>query len=196
MIEPDRLADRLQDCAVLVRMQGPVTWERCEDWTSARMPRPVEALDDDQEAREREGRSDVDEDDRREDAAAARYHAELAALTKRLDADLARLTRIVSICNPARPKHLSNRDLLVAQVAADGWCVSCWRDDQNLTPITLMPKRPCDVKPAPYYRDLCRACGAWKGEHGQLPPVEILVLWHSGRRVTAARADKALGRSA
>lgn len=178
MIEPDVLADRLQDVAVLLRAQGGVTWERVDDWTSARMPRAVEPDDDDMEQRARDGRSDDDEDNRREDAAAARYKGELAGLTKRMDADAARLTRIVSICNPDHPEGLKNRDLLAAQVAADGWCVSCWRNDQHLTEITLRPEKDPTKKRYPFYRDTCRPCGDYKKENGQYPPPSVLRHWH------------------
>lgn len=186
MIEPERLADRLQDCAVLVRTQGPVTWERVEDWVSARMPRPVEPLSDEQEARARDGVSELDEDDRREDAAAARYQAELVALTKRLDADLARITRIIGICNPARPATPANRDLQLAQVAAEGWCVSCWRVDQTTTDIAKGR-----------YRDLCRKCGEFKAAEGRIPPLPVLVkaLTYGWSKITSGDVATAMGKA-
>lgn len=192
MIDPYRLSDLLQETANVVRSQGALTWERVQDWTlPGRMPargqRGGGLTDPDGEPDERS-------DDRKEDLAAARYHDELATLTRRVEADTARIRRIIAICNPDRPKNLANRDLLLAQVAADGWCISCWRDDQNLTPVTMQPARGSRDKGTPYYRDLCRACGSWKAEHGQLPPMEILVLRHSGRRVTTADADRALAK--
>lgn len=198
MIEPEVLADDLQDVAVLLRANGGATWGRCDDWETARMPRPVEPSDDEQEEAERAGRSEVDEDDRRDDAAASRYRAELNAVTKRLTADAARLKTIMAVCNPPRPKRLANRDLLLAQVAAEGWCTSCWRDEENLTAITLRPEKDPMKKRHPFYRDTCRDCGDYKKEHGQYPPKMLLELWHApgGKaRVTVADMAKALGRT-
>jgi len=140
-----------------------------------------------------DGEPDERIDDRKDDAAAARYHAELSTLTKRIDADLHRLRRIIGICCPSPTKGLASRDMLSAQVAADGWCVSCWKDDQNLTPITMTTG---GGKPRPRYKDRCRFCGEWKAEHGQDPPVAILQLMHEGRRITTAAIERAMGKSA
>jgi hypothetical protein len=173
MIGPELLADRLRAASIVVERDGPVTWERVSDWTlPGRMP-----------ARGERGGGMVDAetddriDDRREDAAAARYMPELAALTKRLEADLARLVRIHEICNPAAPKNLATRDMLVAQVEADGWCGSCWRDDQHLTPVA---ERPNGVA---YYRGRCRFCGEWKANTREDPPLDVLRPHHEGRRI-------------
>lgn len=188
MIEAERLADRLQDIATVVRRDGPVAWERVEDWTVARMPAHREPLDDDQEERARSGRSEVDEDDRREDAAAARYKDELRTVVSRVVADLNRVETIISVCCPTPSKHLSNRDLLVAQVAAEGFCVSCWRDDQFLFEIELQGNG------TPYYKDLCRWCGSWKGNHGSIPPTWIVAKHHRGR-ISSADVEKATGKA-
>jgi hypothetical protein len=124
-----------------------------------------------------DGETDDRIDDRREDAAAARYLPELQALTRRLEADLARLVRIAGICNPAAPKNLATRDMLVAQVEADGWCGSCWRDDQHLTPVAERPNGTA------YYRGRCRFCGEWKANTREDPPLEVLRPHHEGRRI-------------
>lgn len=178
MISSEQLADRMTATARLLESQGPVAWERVSDWTIAgRMPARGErggGMADGADPLERI-------DDRREDAAAGRYYDEVKTLAARLEADMARLSRIVGICCPTPPKSLATRDMQLAQVAADGWCVSCWRNDQHLEPIA-------DGR----YRDRCRACGDWKGEHGQDPPVPILVLRHSGRRITTAAVAAAM----
>lgn len=149
------------------------------------MPRPVEPLSDEQDAEQRAGASERDEADRRDAAAAARYKTELTTLTRRIEADLTRLGRIIGICNPPTPKNLQARDMQVAQVEADGWCGSCWRDDQHLEPVA-----------EGRYRGRCRPCGDWRGENGADPPVPLLKLRHSGRRITTAAVAKALGASA
>ena len=177
MIDPDKLADHLTNTAQAVRARGDVTWGRVHDWTlPGRMPARGE-----RGGGMGPGAPDERIDDRREDAAAARYHTEMQALTKRLDADLARLTRIISICCPVPPKTLANRDLLAAQVAADGWCVSCWRDDQHLTPITTQRTR--NGTEVPLYKDRCRWCGEWRSHSRQDPPLDVLQAHHEGRRI-------------
>lgn len=190
MIAPEVLADRLDELAVRLRSQGGVTWERVTDWETATDPRlhVPEPRDEEGEARVRQGRSDVDEEDRKGDAAAARYRSELTSLAGRVYADLARIETIITVCNPDQPERLANRDLLAAQVAAEGWCPSCWRDDQHLQEIEL---RKSTGKP--YYRGLCRWCGGWKGDTGSIPPVWI-VKKHHRRTLNAADIEKATGR--
>jgi hypothetical protein len=177
VIDPELLADRLEDCSRAVRANGGLTWERCEDWNHpGRLPTRGE-----RGGGLRDGVTDEALDDRREDAAASRYKAELAEITRRLDADTARLKTIIRICNPSPPKTLASKDLLVAQVAADGWCVSCYRREQFLEPITMQTARNGAM--VPIYRDLCRPCGKWKSENGELPSMEVLQTWHRGGRV-------------
>lgn len=201
MIEPERLADRLQECAVLLRTQGggstlgDLTWQRCDDWTDATMPRLVEPLSDEQEERARAGRSEDDETRRRDEAAAARYKAELSALTKRLEADIARLTRIIGICNPQKPKELRRGDRTAAQVLAEGSCPTCWRIGVDEA-ITLRPEKDPEKVARPYYKDRCKWCGEWRAEHGQDAPLSILRIHHTpGRHLTTADVAKALGRA-
>lgn len=189
MIDHQVLAQRLTHAATVLNRDGGLTWERCQDWTPpGRMPARGE-----RGGGMADGAADDRIDDRREDAAAGRYHAELSALTRRLEADTARLERIVAICCPVPAKNLQSRDMLAAQVAADGWCVNCWKDNQHLEPISKVKSRNGDM--VPRYKDRCRKCGDWKAEHGQEPPLSILQLWHDNRRVTTAIADKALGRA-
>jgi hypothetical protein len=189
VIASDLLADRMRAATIVQERNGPVTWERVEAWElPGRMP-----------ARGERGGGLVDAetderiDDRREDAAAARYKPELAALTKRLEADLARLTRIHQICNPEPAKSLATRDMQVAQVEADGWCGHCWSDDQFLEPIALRPS-VAPIPSRPYYRGLCRWCGSFKREHGTLPPIALLRKHHGSKPITEADVEKALGK--
>jgi hypothetical protein len=188
VISHSRLGDLLEAAMHDVRSNGDLTWDRVSDWTvTGQMPSRGE-----RGGGMADGEPDDRIDDRKEDAAAARYHDELSALTRRLEADLHRIVRIIGICCPT-PTRLASRDMLSAQVAADGWCVSCWKDDQNLTPITMTTG---GGKPRPRYKDRCRFCGEWKAEHGQDPPLPILQLMHDGRRITTAAIERAMGKSA
>lgn len=186
MIGPNLLADRLEELVVLLRRQGEVTWGRVSDWETARMPAFREPLDDDQDAAVRAGRSVRDEEDRKGDAAAARYRDEVDGLASRLLKQSQRLCTIITVCNPDRPKHLGNRDLQAAQVAAEGWCVSCWQDDQTF-----------ELSAGGRYRNHCRFCGEWKAANGQDPPVWLLRKRriHGKRSVTTADVEKATGKA-
>lgn len=159
--------------AVLKSEQGPLIWQRAKDWTRVDQI----ATDSTRGGGVGEAASDTQIEDRHLDAIASRYHAELDKLTDRIAADLHRLRRISTITSPAPARTLASKELLAAQVAADGWCISCWRDDQHLHPISKRPNGD------PYYTDLCRACGEWKATNGELPPLDVLKTRHAGGRV-------------
>lgn len=175
------MLDELDPLRSRVLADGDLLWSRTADWVKARQPSNGE----------RGGGLSEPSDDalrqRMEDRQASRYHDELKTLTERMRADAARYRRIFEIVLPPPSAVLSNKHLQLAQIAAEGWCVSCWRDDQNCTPIALRPSGE------PFYKDRCRACGEWKHEHGQDPPLPILKLRHSGRRITTADVAAALG---
>lgn len=196
-VEPQHLASSLQRTArtltdaaetigkIPARLQqyGPQTWRRVLDWEQRELPRS-EPDDEDEDARE--ARKQATSDERREDIAsdahASLYAEEMRRLTTRIQArqrllekgchaladDLSRLDRIVSIANPDAPATVLSKDMLAAQVAADGWCISCWKDEQHLTKITTRPSGE------PWYKDLCRPCGQYKAENGELPPLDVL----------------------
>ena len=196
MIDHLVLAQRSARLTALLRStRGSTTWKRVADWNvAAGLPpqwTPPQPGDADYEGPEEPlDLSDRDAADRRDAALTAKYQKELGMISSRIDRDMARVERIIELCNPPKPAELRSKELLAAQVAADGWCVSCHRNDQTLTPIQVQPSG------VPFYRDLCRFCGEWKAEHRALPPLPILVLRHAGRRVTTADVDKALGRTA
>lgn len=154
-----------------VRNHGPLTWQRVHDWMKAKMPRLVEPDDDEQEEARRNGKTDNQRDEAKEDAEAAAYHHELNTLTKRLDADLRRLRRIIEIANPAAPKP-----------QPDAGCRSCFRDGGTYEPVW-----------AGRYATSCRFCGEWRAEHGDWPPITV-IRWrhrHPGKRVPLTIVEKA-----
>lgn len=65
--------------------------------------------------------------------------------------------------------------------APEGACRNCWTDNQHFEPIDR-------------FKDLCRWCGDFRANEGQLPPLALLQLRHQGRKVTTADVDRALGR--
>lgn len=122
-------------------------------------------------------------DNAREDRRAARMHAQwLEALTMIDEGQQA--ARMIGAQVPVENKRRHDAQLL-GSLAAEGWCTSCWRDDQHLAPIETRKNGQ------PYYRDTCRFCGEWKAEHGQYPPLAILVLHHKpGGRISQQQADR------
>ena len=198
MIEPEQLATRAGAFMVRLNVQGGGAWDRVDAWCNPQMPRHREPLSsEEQEEQSRESRSDFDDVERRDDAAAARYKAKLESACARWLAATAEIETILAVCNPEKPKTLKSRDMQLAQVAAEGLCVSCWRNDEHFTEIELRPEKNPHVKARPYYKDRCRFCGGWKAEHGKDPPVPILRIHHTtGRHVTTADVAKALGRPA
>lgn len=130
--------------------------------------------------------SDRDLEDRLGDRVASRYHAELRQILERQVNDMERLSRLREILFPPQPLKIAGKHMLAAQIATEGWCVSCWRNDRTCNPIALRPTGE------PYYKDRCRPCGEWQAEYGQDPPMSILKLRHDGRRVTQADVDEAL----
>jgi hypothetical protein len=91
VIEPEVLADRLQELAARLRSEGGLTGERFAAWQKAVMPRLFESDDDAQEAAVRESRSERDDENRRGDAQAARYLSEWTAVLDRVGSDTARM---------------------------------------------------------------------------------------------------------
>lgn len=164
MIDPYRLAEDLDVTAKELRNDGPCTWQRVHDWTTAgRMPAPATrggGL----------GAATPEDDlsDRRDDRAAAAYQLELDTLTRRIDSDVHRLRRIIAITNPDRPKELRHSEMTSAQLIADGWCPSCFRDNRYLEPLA-----------AGRYSDRCRPCGEYRARENQDPPQDALRIIHT-----------------
>lgn len=174
-----RMYEELTKLADLPNMD--VLWQRTVDWQR------IEKISN--ETRGGGSGEAASEDviaDRIGDATASRYHDEVAHLVKALHDSAARLARIHQIVMPGQPRRLQGKDMLVTQVAADGWCVSCWRHDQTLVPIALRTSGPDKGKA--YYRDRCRFCGGWKAEHGQDPNMDTLERHHDGRRIVKRTA--------
>ena len=185
-VEVEAMERALEEALMLRGERDDLLWQRTVDWQ-----RIQKHADDSRGGGSGEAASDDVIEDRIGDATAARYHDEVQALARRILADLQRWQKIASIVLPPQPRKLQGRDMLAAQVAAEGWCVSCWRDEQTLVPIPVKASGP--QKGQPYYTDLCRFCGGWKGEHGQVPPIDILQRHHDGRRITRKAAPTGKG---
>lgn len=167
-VDPDTITDALTEALRVWRPLGESTIDRFAAWQQPRLPDTGERGGGDG------GAAAIDTiKDRIENSQANRYAAELAALTSRLRTDLARLTTLVQIAHPDQPRVLRHSDMTAAQLIADGWCPSCFRDNRYLEPIT--PGR---------YRDRCRRCGDFRAASGKDPSVDELRIMHSrGKRL-------------
>lgn len=174
-----------EQAGTVLALDLDLVWQRTSEWEKPLLPA------NGQRGGGTSAPSDDALEDRLHDRAASRYHDELRQLVKQLTADLNRLERIHGIVCPPQTRRLNSRDLQASQVATEGWCVSCWRDDKNCTPIALRPASG-DAIARPYYKDRCRFCGAWKNEHGQDPPLPLLQKHHAGRHITTSDVEQAL----
>lgn len=97
-MNPKQLRSVLVEAASDLGRTGEATWQRAADWTKPGFP---------PSSGERGGGFGAGEptdriSDRREDAAAARYHQELVVISDRVAKDLARIAIIQMICNPTQ----------------------------------------------------------------------------------------------
>ncbi len=113
--------------------------------------------------------------EQKEDRDASRLRRRWLGAQVRLDAVL---TEMGWLMDQARIEQQHKQQLdkhrTPAQVEAEGWCGNHWARIGELVPITLRPSGE------PWYRGLCRACGAWPDG---LPPVEVLKAWRDGKGV-------------
>lgn len=177
MIAPDKLHLKLRESVGRLERQGASTWQRFRDWR-----KPAELPKDSTRGG---GNGGADSEDRRRDRLderlATHYYAELGTLTDRIYSDLHRLDRLMEIANPDRPRHMSNTNMTAAQLIADGWCPSCFRDGHHLTPLA-----------AGRYSDRCRACGEHRSANDRDPSIEELRIMHAKGKRLRQRVQEAL----
>lgn len=116
--------------------------------------------------------TDVDIEDRAGDIAASRYHTEVRDLMAEGLRIAARLNRIAGIVIPKQPRQIQGKEMLDAQVAAEGWCVSCWRYDQT------RKDREKNRHGHFHDREACDLCADFKRNHGIYPPLSLLQAKH------------------
>ena len=120
-----------------------------------------------------------------------------------LDRAAARVRRLVDVLLPPQPgtqpaqcetcgapthrPRKRDRRATGLDVAIEGWCRSCYRDDQRLVPIDT------DRRGSRHYNDVCSWCGRFRVAHRQLPPVAVVRHRHvHGGRVPTSVVDQAL----
>lgn len=117
------------------------------------------------------------------DHAHAKYCADL---TKALAAADALITD-VETATPHTPKQIGDHDKLAAQVGAEGWCSSCFRNAGRMEPQAMHGNGTIR------YRGECRWCHDFKAEQGRYPTLSLLQKHHSRRPITAEDIARALG---
>lgn len=203
MPTPDHVASILRRVADALTADGRVMLQRADDWQAG--PRAAN-LDPDARGWRYEVCGDTEcrscphpvpadptgEATTRLDRAAL-IASQLDRLLRDLDRAAGRLVTLHGVLMPEQPRQartLKEINAAGADVAAEGWCRSCWRDEQTCAPVETKPDGSW------WYRDLCRWCGAFNAEHGQYPPLSLLQKRHRGYRISQADIDRALGRRA
>lgn len=112
-------------------------------------------------------------------------HSRLKAAVGALDFDCGLVTNLVLQACPTPPKQKQDDT-----GPGEGWCQSCYRNGRHLEPEAT--HRNGRVM----YRGSCSWCWGFQSEHGQRPPVSLLKLRHTGRRITTRDVANALGKRA
>lgn len=185
------LAKQMLDLADAIRDHGQERWERLLAWEHRTPPGGISLV------HAEPGEADQPDDGPRTptislneeqlrglEHAAGRYADQARTAAARLTAALAptpaaahtvrRLVHQVrfhvAVAETRKTRRLLSREQTAAQVAADGWCKSCYR----VGVFELIDKRSTGE---PFYVDLCRWCGSHKGTADQ-PPVDMLRIHH------------------
>lgn len=185
-----RLSAQVGVLATLLEEKGQRAWDTLDGWQEGPRKAP--------QAGERggggtEAQAEARRDEHLQRARAARHFRQFTADLTEVDRLADSLIRRIDVACPPHPMELRNRKtedldpVTAADVAAAGWCASCWKNDQQMVPITVQPRTGMR-----YYRDFCKWCGEFKGTHKIEPPVELLRLRHAGRRITEADVNAAL----
>lgn len=187
-----QLAGQLRLAGELLEANGETAWSTMEGWEDG--PRAANS--------DPKGGNRVDDDgipislnDTTGDAAVegtlmvqeAPASLRFERLLEDLSLDSGALVDLLRAATPRMPKP-DRQQVLDAGLITDGWCTSCFRDNGHLHPIALT------AAGVPFYRGLCRWCGEFKAKNGTLPPLELLIPHHEGRRVTVPMVQRAMAR--
>lgn len=178
----------LHKAADVWAQHGPKMLQRTDEWRhadDALLTLPDDGSDEEADENRRQLRTEVDRRDRMDSVQAGRYYDELSALVQRMEDDARRLTRLREIILPPGGRLLP-KIIQRAEVASEGFCVSCHRDNNWCEPVWEGRSR-----------DGCQWCARWRTSEGAWPPV-ALVRWrhrNPGRPLTTADVARALGKA-
>jgi hypothetical protein len=120
-------------------------------------------------------------EDRQVDARVAGYYDELTAALGKAAKGVTEALNLAAMILPDPVQKITTKDMQSAQLAADGWCISCARDRNEGLPHL----RPVA---SGRYADRCRFCGEWKRDHGQDPPIELVKARNLGHTIRTRTA--------
>ncbi len=184
-----RLAASLGVLGTVLEHQGQLAWDRMDGWTHGPRKAP--------QAGERGGGGgEAGQEDRKDEsiqrARAARHFQEHQADLKLLDELTQRVLRRIDVACPPNTEEVKNRrtgdldPVTPADVAAAGYCRSCWRNDQQMV-VREKSKSGLYVSAT-----LCRWCLDVKRTYGIEPPLDVLKLHHAGRRISVTAMEEAV----
>lgn len=185
-----RLGASLGLVGTLLEHQGQLAWDTMDGWQTGPRKAPEQGI-------RGGGAGEAGAEDRKDEAmqrirAARRFQAFRVRLAE-IDSLAQELIRDVDIACPPHPATLRNAatdnldPITAAEAAIDGWCSSCWRNDQQHVPIEV--ERKTGLR---YHRDLCRWCGSFKAKYKIDPPLILLKLRHAGSSITEGDITEAI----
>lgn len=185
-----RLGSSLGVLGTLLEDKGEQAWNTMDGWQHGPRKAP-------QSGERGGGGGDADLEDRKfesiQRARAARHFTEFRTDLDQLDTLVQSIIRRMDVACPPNIAEITNRKtgeldpVTPGDVAAAGWCASCWRNDQQ------MVVREKQKKSGLYYSStLCRWCLNVKRTYGIEPPVEMLKLHHAGRRISVQAMEEAI----
>jgi len=96
---------------------------------------------------------------------------------------------IADLLRSAVPKPVKFSAEDNVELAADGWCVSCYRDGAYCEPIS-------EDRGVRVFADVCRWCGTFRRTEGLEPPLSLIQARHRGEKITTVMVKRALARRA
>lgn len=163
---PAALVDELSTLLMWSPDDWDLIWSRTVDWLKAQQPA----------SGERGGGLAEPTDDllaeRKADRQASAYHDEVRQVVKRMLTDARRLNHLRPVFLPKQPRQIQGREMTLAQIAAEGWCISCHRWNQTIK------EREKNSHGHYHDKEACDRCADFKREHGIYPPLSLLEVRH------------------
>ncbi len=186
-----RLAASLGVLGTELEQKGLEAWDRMNGWQPGPAGDPMAWT-------RGGGGSETAAEDRKVEAKQARragqHLAEFRADLTALDDLVQQINRRMDMACPPDVSELRNRRTgetefteTSGDIAAAGFCVSCWRNDKQMVVREKARKSGLYYSPT-----LCRWCMDVKRAYGIEPPVEVLKLHHAGRRISVQMMTEAI----
>lgn len=185
-----RLGASLGVLGTILEAEGQRAWDTMDGWQHGPRRAPEPGV-------RGGGGGEAGAEDRKDEAIqrarAARHFQQFRTDLNQLDELVQTILRRIDVALPSNPEDVKNRrtgdldPITAADVAAAGWCASCWRNDQQMVPIEVHKKTGLR-----YYTSMCKWCGEFTSTWKTEPPLEILKLRHAGRRISVEAAEAAV----